>query len=349
MLRTLTSAVNTGAAIGCGRAGPSMERFIRIGLRSPADSPFSQDPVHFRPSERAARGCRGPRRGERSDPAERRGGRPGRRLHLPGRQAPAPLGGDNQPGPARPPRPPPPHPEPRVEIPLLPPAPGPRPRRQGALRRRQARQPHAGRGLTAQRQGRDGAPLLDPGRGQTAELAEAGARPGAGSRGPAAPPLPLAGAREPRRVPATARPACRRTTAASSGCARSGSSAAPAAAPASSPTARATATPSPSPSTTAPAPTPTPSSTSSAKSTPSRPSSRSARRSPAARRRCGAFSARAARSATTPPTIRPIPGYADLKETSDLIEGATHFRPCLFRPPTAPRTQPSSRPAPRRG
>ena len=27
------------------------------------------------------------------------------------------------------------------------------------------------------------------------------------------------------------------------------------------------------------------------------------------------------------------PGYADLKETSDLIEGATHFRPCLFRPP----------------
>ena len=68
MLLTLTSAVNTGAAIGCGRAGPSMERSIRIGLRSPADSPFSQDPVHFRPAQRAARGGRGPRRGERSDP-----------------------------------------------------------------------------------------------------------------------------------------------------------------------------------------------------------------------------------------------------------------------------------------
>ena len=50
-----------------------MERFIRIGLRSLADSPLSQDPVHFRPAERAARGCRGPRRGERPDPAERRG------------------------------------------------------------------------------------------------------------------------------------------------------------------------------------------------------------------------------------------------------------------------------------
>jgi peptidoglycan/xylan/chitin deacetylase (PgdA/CDA1 family) len=28
-----------------------------------------------------------------------------------------------------------------------------------------------------------------------------------------------------------------------------------------------------------------------------------------------------------------FPSYADLDETSDLIEGATHFRPCLFRPP----------------
>jgi peptidoglycan/xylan/chitin deacetylase (PgdA/CDA1 family) len=27
------------------------------------------------------------------------------------------------------------------------------------------------------------------------------------------------------------------------------------------------------------------------------------------------------------------PGYADLVTTSDLIESATHFRPCLFRPP----------------
>jgi peptidoglycan/xylan/chitin deacetylase (PgdA/CDA1 family) len=28
-----------------------------------------------------------------------------------------------------------------------------------------------------------------------------------------------------------------------------------------------------------------------------------------------------------------FPGYADLLTTSDLIESATHFRPCLFRPP----------------
>jgi peptidoglycan/xylan/chitin deacetylase (PgdA/CDA1 family) len=27
------------------------------------------------------------------------------------------------------------------------------------------------------------------------------------------------------------------------------------------------------------------------------------------------------------------PGYADLVSTSNLIESATHFRPCLFRPP----------------
>jgi peptidoglycan/xylan/chitin deacetylase (PgdA/CDA1 family) len=30
---------------------------------------------------------------------------------------------------------------------------------------------------------------------------------------------------------------------------------------------------------------------------------------------------------------QPLPGYADLATTSDLIESATHFRPCLFRPP----------------
>lgn len=28
-----------------------------------------------------------------------------------------------------------------------------------------------------------------------------------------------------------------------------------------------------------------------------------------------------------------FPGYSDLVTTSDLIESATHFRPCLFRPP----------------
>ena len=67
VLLTLTSAVNTGAAIRCGRAGPSMDRFTRIGLRSPADSPLSQDPVHFRPAERAARAAVGPALRERSD------------------------------------------------------------------------------------------------------------------------------------------------------------------------------------------------------------------------------------------------------------------------------------------
>ncbi len=30
---------------------------------------------------------------------------------------------------------------------------------------------------------------------------------------------------------------------------------------------------------------------------------------------------------------QPYPGYADLETTSGLIESATHFRPCLFRPP----------------
>ena len=84
-----------------------MERSIRIPSRSPADSPFSQDPVHFRPAERLLAAAVGPAVAS-ARPRRAPGRRPGRRLHLQAGRRLLLSVRDRQPGPARPPRPPPP-------------------------------------------------------------------------------------------------------------------------------------------------------------------------------------------------------------------------------------------------
>ena len=153
VLLTLTSAVNTGAAIRCGRAGPSMER-----------SPESvSGALLIRRSRKILcisallsallAAAVGPALAGAPTAAERRLGRPGRRRHLPGRQAADPLRGNHEPGAADPARPPPADPGRRVQVPLFPVAPPARARRPRALRRRPARGARAGRGLVPQRQG----------------------------------------------------------------------------------------------------------------------------------------------------------------------------------------------------
>ncbi len=70
------------------------------------------------------------------------------------------------------------------------------------------------------------------------------------------------------------------------------------------------------------------------KARPRRPSSRSARRCRAAKRRCARSCAKAMRSATTRCTTSNSPATAQIaRRRRRWIESYTHFRPCLFRPP----------------